>query len=344
MSTVWTSADLKAVAFGGEIAEDVLRRVFDISKIPLPIQDRVGSSSASNEYHEWLTDRLSDPDVDNARVDGSDPSANNAKGGARVGNHCQISSKTVKVSTRAQNSDVFTGNDLSRQVMRRNQELRRDVDAIVLEPQASLADVANTTAGRLGGLPSWLVTNTYRGAGGADGGFSTGIAAAPTPGTARGLTETLIKQAASDVWKLGGDPSVIMSVPDVIASLSTYMFTSSARIATLQSDQGVKGQTAVGYVNYFLTDFDVQLEMVGNRLQQLHDDATPVTPVPVADVFILTPAMLNIAFLHGYRMDALAKTGLSDERDMTVDYTLEVNNEEAHAVIADVDPTIAVVA
>ena len=343
MSTAWTSADLKAVAFGGEVAEDVLRRVFDISKIPLPVQDRVGSSSATQEYHEWLTDRLSDPDVDNARIDGSDPTDNDAKGGKRVGNHCQISSKTVKVSTRAQNSDVFTGNDLSRQVMRRNQELRRDVDAIVLEPQTSVADNRSTVAGKVGGLPAWLVTNTYRGAGGADGGFSGGIATAPAPGRARGLTETLVKTAAQDVWKLGGDPSVLMSVPDVIAKLSTYMFTSSARIATLQSDQGVKGQTAVGYVNYFLTDFDVQLEMVGNRLQQLHDDATG-TPVPVCDVFILTPSMLNIAFLHGYRMDALAKTGLSDERDMTVDYTLEVNNEEAHAVIADVDPTIAVVA
>ena len=341
MSAAWTSADLKAVAFGGEIAEDVLRKVFDISRIPLPVQDRVGTSTASNAYHEWLTDRLADPNVDNARVDGSDPTDNDAKGGARVGNQCQISSKTVKVSTRAQNSDVFTGNDLARQIMRRNQELRRDVDAIVLQPQASVADNGTATAGRLGGLPSWLVTNTYRGAGGADGGFSGGLVGAPTPGAARGLTETLVKTAAQDVWKLGGDPSVLMSVPDVIAGLSTYMFTGSARIASLQSDQGIKGQTAIGYVNVFLTDFDVQLEMIGNRLQQTYIDAVDV---PVANVFVLTPNMLNIAFLHGYRMDALAKTGLSDERDMTVDYTLEVNNEEAHAVIADVDPTIAVVA
>ena len=47
-------------------------------------------------------------------------------------------------------------------------------------------------------------------------------------------------------------------------------------------------------------------------------------------------------FLHGYRVEPLAKTGLSDKRLMCVDYTLKVLNEKAHAVIADIDPTAPV--
>lgn len=339
MSAAWTSADLKAVVRGGEIAEDVLRKVFDISRIPLPMQDRIGSGSSKNAFHEWLTDSLAAVDTANARVDGSDPTDNDATGGLRVGNHHQISSKTVKVSTRAQVSDTLPmSNDLARQVMRRNQELRRDVDAILILDQPSLADDGTAVAGLSAGLPSWLTTNTNRGATGADGGFgatTADIVDAATPGTERALTETFVKDMANDIWKLGGDPSVLMSVPDAISGLSTYMFTSSARIAAFRQDQGVQSQTAVGYVNVFLTDFDVQLEMVGNRLQEL-------TTTDNANVFIITPSQLSVSFLHGYRMDALAKTGLSDERDMTVDFTMQVGTEEAHGVIADIDPALTV--
>lgn len=340
----WTSADLKAVVRGGEIAEDVLRSVFDISRIPLPMQDRIGSTGATNEFHEWLTDALAAPDITNAVIDGSDPASNDAAGGVRVGNHAQICRKAVRVSTRATDSDTLPqSNDLARQVMRRNQELRRDVDAITLVGQASLADVANTTAGTSAGLPSWLTSNTQRGALGADGGFgatTADIVDAPTAGTVRALTETMIKTAANDVWKAGGDPSVLMGMPDAIAGLSTFMFGDTARIAALRSEQSSKepgGLTAQGWVNVFLTDFDVQLEMVGNRLQQL-------VTTDNSDVFVITPAQLSIAFLHGYRMDKLAKTGLSDHRDMTVDWTLRVGDEAAHAVIADIDPTLAVTA
>ena len=77
------SADLKGVDFGGLIREDVMNKIWDISKIPLPFTDLIGSGSAKNEYKEWTTDELAAPDVDNSIIDGSDATGNDTKTGAR---------------------------------------------------------------------------------------------------------------------------------------------------------------------------------------------------------------------------------------------------------------------
>ena len=69
------SFDLKSIAKGGVINEDVMQKIFDISKIPLPFTDLVGSSTHKNERFDWVVDELRAPDVTNARVDGSDAGA-----------------------------------------------------------------------------------------------------------------------------------------------------------------------------------------------------------------------------------------------------------------------------
>jgi hypothetical protein len=336
------AADLKAVSYRGLINEDVMQKIWDISKIPLPLQDRIGSDSASNPYKEWTTDELAAPNITNAVVDGSDASGNDTKTGARVGNHCQISTKVVRVSTRAQNtSNIGRANELSYQVMRRQQELRRDVEAIALTHQASIADDGNTTAGKSAGLGAWLTTSVSRGTTGANGGFSNGIVAAPAVGAKRALSEKTVRDIVQSVYQQGGDPSVMMSLPSIIRAFSEYLFTSSARVATLTSDQGKSSAkaTALGAVNVFVSDFGT-LELVDNRLQQKYaaDDGD------AGDVYVIDPAFLSIAYLHGYRVEPLAKTGLADNRQMAVDWTLIVNTEKAHGVISDVDPAAAAVA
>lgn len=337
------AADLKSVSYRGLINEDVMQRIWDISKIPLPLTDRIGTDTAKNPYKEWTTDELAAPNIANKQVDGADTNTiNDAKTGARVGNHCQISVKVVQVSTRAQETDnIGRSNELAYQVMRRQQELRRDVEAIMLTNQASVADDGNTNAGQSAGLAAWLTTSTDRGTTGADGGFSNGIVAAPAVGAKRALSETKVRDIVQSVYQEGGDPSVLMSVPSVIRKFSEYLFTSSARVATLTSDQGKSKEkaAALGSVNVFVTDFGT-LELVDNRLQQTYaaDDGT------AANVFIIDPQFLSQCFLHGYRVEPLAKTGLADKRQMAVDWTLIVNTEKAHGVIADIDPTADVTA
>lgn len=334
-------ADLKAVLRGGLIREDVMEQIWDITKIPLPFTDLIGSDSVGNSFAEWTQDSLPAPDLDNATIDGADAQDDDSQTGKRVGNHCQIPDKVVKVSTRArQSKTVGFADTLAYQVMMRQISLRRDVEAIYLTNQASLADDGSAIAGRLGALGAWLETNTSRGVGGADGGFNTGtgIVDAPVDGTIRPLTETLLRDMVEACWIEGGNPTVGMSVPQQIRALSEYLFTSSARIATLQrSEQGpASPATAIGQVNVFLTDHGVVLTLVPNRLQPLYNTDT------ACNFYILDPGLLMQGFLHGYQVAELAKLGSADNRQMIVDVTLKVLQEAGLAVVADLDFTAPV--
>ena len=340
------SADLKAVAFGGLINEDVMQKIWDISSIPLPFTDMLGSDTVSNSYTEWTQDRLQDQDLTNAVVDGADIDQNDTNSGARVGNHCQISVKEVRVSTRADASDsIGDAGKLAYQVSMRQKELRRDVEGILQSEQGSQADNGDAVPGLAAGYSAWLTTNTDNGASGINGGFTGGNVDAYTAGTLRGLTETQVRDMAQGVWEQGGNPDTIMGVPAQIRGLSEYMFTSSARIATLESSVGQGdrgGAVAQGTVNVFVTDFGITLAMKPNRLQPTYDSLAGSTG-DVANLMFLDSSLLQQGFLHGYRVEPLAKTGLSEKRMMAVDWTLKVLNEEGLGIIRDLDYTEPVV-
>lgn len=337
-----THTALKAVAAGGLVPEDVMAKIWDISKIPLPFTDLAGDDSHANEYCEWTKDKLGAVDITNAVVDGADAGNDNNALGTRVGNHSQISDKVVSASTRAQAGKVIGQSDAyAYQVMQRQQELKRDVEAISMLNQASVADAGAGTPGKVGGFDAWLTTNTSNGATGADGGFNpaTKVVDAATPGTPRALSETTIRDIAQSVWEQGGNPSLLMGRPVVIRRLSAYMFGSSAQVATITSDVREKRGAAVatGSVNVFVTDFGVILEMQANRLQQ-------VTSAGVSSLFIIDPSKVALSYLKRIAVEELGKSGLSDKGQMSCDWSLKVMSEEAHGVIRAIDETAAVVA
>src|SRR5512139_857087 len=190
-----SGADLAAVARGGVLREDVLSKIWDISKIPLPFTDVIGTASHKNAYTSWVQDALQAQNLNNAAVDGQDiASYQNIPASPRVGNQSQISTKSVAVSERAQSEDAIGGNALAYQIMMRQQELKRDMEGIMLTGQASVADNGDTVAGKSGGLASWIETNVNFGVDGVAGGYSTatGLTVAPTYGTARAGSEEIL--------------------------------------------------------------------------------------------------------------------------------------------------------
>jgi hypothetical protein len=337
-----THTTLKAALAGGLVPEDVMSKIWDISRIPLPFTDAIGDDSHSNEYAEWTKDKLGAVDLTNAVVDGAAAGGDNNAVGTRVGNHSQISDKVVSASDRARDGAVIgQGDPYSYQLMRRQQELKRDLEAIAMANQASQAD-NGTLPGLSGGLDAWLTTNTSNGGGtGADGGFNTTtkVVAAAVPGTARALSEATIRDIAQSVWEQGGNPTLLMGRPVVIRKLSAYMFGGSAQVATLTSDvkESKSAVVATGSVNVFVTDFGVVLSMVANRLQ-------PVTSAGVSSLFVLDPSQLSMSYLTRPKTIDLAKDGPSKKGQLYVDWTLKVHTEEAQGVIRAIDETAAVVA
>ena len=272
------SFDLKSIAKGGVINEDVMQKIFDISKIPLPFTDLVGSSTHKNERFDWVIDELRAPDLTNARVDGADAGDAAEAGGKRVGNHSQISDEVIAVSYRADASDTIgRTRELAYRITRGNQQIRRDVEAIALNNQASVAGT-DTVAGVTGGLPSWIETTVMNADGSAatPGGhnMTTGLTEKVAVGDgsgATGLSFAALKTAIQGVYEQGGEVTHFMSNPGVIGALSTYMFDNEARVATLTSDQGAPANskaTALSSVNVLVSDFGT-IKLVPNRLQPI---------------------------------------------------------------------------
>jgi len=324
--------DLKGIETGGFINEDVMQKIWDVSKIPLPFTDMIGSNRHKNSYFEWVKDKLREPNVNNAEVDGADAANFVAETGERVGNHSQISVECIATSHRADASDTIGyAKQLAYELTKGQQNVRRDVEAIALYNQASDPGTS-TSPGKTGGLPSWIETTVMNGtAGGYDHG--TGKTTEATPGAAAPLSFQDVKDAVMGVYKQGAESTTLMSSPEVISSLSTYLFGNDARIANLHADQGKSSEkaTALGSVNVVVTDFGT-LRLVANRLQPKDANGTDF-------VFILDPEYLSLSYLEGYRTDTLAKTGLSEKREISVDWGLRVHCEEAQAMICGIDGT-----
>ena len=87
--------DLDDVGFQGLINEDVLQQIWDISAIPLPFTQMIGSDTIGNASAMWTTDELSVPNTDNAVVDGSDAGADESTLGLRVGNKARAEVKAM---------------------------------------------------------------------------------------------------------------------------------------------------------------------------------------------------------------------------------------------------------
>jgi hypothetical protein len=148
-------------------------------------------------------------------------------------------------------------------------------------------------------------------------------------------------------YKNGGYLKYAMSVPEVIETLSNYMFTSSARIATMRTnvDQGNTrtskdgdgtqsgGVTAQGAVNMYVTNFGA-VTFVPNLFQ-------PDSGTGAADLFLIDPNLWSLCFLQGYRIKKLGDTGLSAKRLLSVDYALLGLAERGNAVVADIDYALA---
>lgn len=347
------TVNLKAIAAGGFVNEDVLQKIQDASTGVKPIfVDMIGRSPISNSYTEWTEDKLEAPDTDNAAISGSDSVVANQTmpNGARVGNHTQICTKVVAVTERAQNTDNVGQSDaLGYRTMRKLIELKRDVEAIALSNQASIADNNNNVAGKSAGLGAFIQTHSYSGVDGSAGGFnnSTKVVDAPTPGERRTATLAQVRTAIAALYEegVGENGLVVMSTPSIIAALSEKLRTDASGnfvqpTANISGSGSAVDQYAQGWTNAFVTDFGIRCKLVANRLQPTYMSGDD-TPVVAGNLFIFDPDYLAMGFLHDYKVEPLAKIGLSHRRLLSTDWALKVLLERASAVIRDINPAAA---
>jgi len=339
-----THAALSAAAGGSIIREDVMDQIWLLQYEQLPFSDIIGRGTHSNRKAEFVVDELAAASTSNAAVEGADVTQNNTKIPARLGNYTQIAVKGVRISDTAESADSVGGaGSMSRQIQLRQKELRQDVESQMMSEQASVAGDAATIAGISAGFGAQVKTNISLGATGVAGGFNTttGLFVSPTPGTKRALSEKIVRDILQQIYIGGGKTTKLMGRPQVIRLMSEYLFTGTARVATLtsQKNQGSSpdAMTAYGSVNVFVTDFGQTVELRDNPFQ-------PTEAAAQSALYFLDPQYIQQSLMRGYQVEPLAKNGLADNKMMSVQYSLKVLQEKNQGCIYAIDEALAMVA
>ena len=84
----------------------------------------------------------------------------------------------------------------------------------------------------------------------------------------------------------------------------------------------------MGAADVYLSDFGT-LSVVPDRFM------TADTSPAAEQALVLDPSMAAIATLRPFQSNLLAKSGDSEKHQMLVEYTLQVSNEKAHGIVAD---------
>lgn len=300
--------------------EDLADAIYNISPTDTPFMSSIGKTKATGTYHEWQTDSLAAASLSNAAVEGATASDATISPTSRVGNRTQISQKTIKVSGTLEAVDkAGRKSEKAYNLAKASSEIKRDMETILLSNQVAAAGNAST-ARTLGGLQTWLSSNGDFGTDGVAGSAGT---TARTDGTDRTFTEALLKTVVQEVYASGGNPKVLMVSPAHKQVVSTF-----AGIAAQRYMAPSDGPTTiVGAADVYLSDFGT-MSVVPNRF---------MTSTNACDetAFVLDPDMAAIAYLRPFQTNELAKTGDAEVTQLLVEYTLEVKNQAAHGILAD---------
>jgi hypothetical protein len=308
--------------------EELADKIWMITPEKTPWLALIGRKSVSSVHPEWQTDTLASPDTTNAQPEGNDWSYDPIVATTRIGNYTQISEKSFLISRTQENtSKAGRKSELARETAKKTTELKIDMEVITLSNQASSAGTGNGATNRTSaGFRAWLTSNDDLGAGGSSGSFSNGIQSVATNGTQRAITKALIDSTMLSTVNAGGEPTVCM--------LSNYnktvvsRFLDDADVVPLRKEVGKGGATIVGAADAYLTDFGL-LTFVPNV------QMTRAGAAVARNVFLIDPSMVSLGIFDDIMINKPAQTGDATKRVANVEYTLIVNNEAAHGVIAD---------
>jgi hypothetical protein len=302
--------------------EDLSDVIYNISPTDTPFMSSIGKNKATATFHEWQTDSLAAAALGGA-VEGADQSSITASPTSRVGNRTQIFTKAIAIAGTLEAVDkAGRKSEKAYQMAKVSAELKRNIELTLLSNQVSAAG-NSSTARTLGGLQAWLNTNYD---GGTSGVAGSGGTTARTDGTNRTFTETILKTVIAEVYTAGGSPKVLMVNPAHKQLVSAFAGIAAQRYMA-PSDQPT---TIIGAADVYMSDFGT-ISVVPNRFMNSTNNCDETA-------FIVDPDMAAVSFLRPFETIELAKTGDAEKTQLLAELTLEVKNQAAHGIIADLTP------
>lgn len=302
------------------LREDLSDSIHRVDVEDTPFMGMVGTGKAKAVVHEWQTRALDSVNTDNAKPEGQTTSRAASTNNVRVTNICQISEKNATISGTLEAVDkAGRAQEMALQMADRTIELRKDMEAIMLANQAYAtgASVGGETVRQLRGFEAWIRTNSSRGSGAgadpADPNVTPGTTA--TDGTQRAFTETLLLDELQEVYTAGGDVKVALMGP--FNKRAASAFTGRATSQVLVEKSQIRQATSL-----YESDFGT-IKMMAHRYMRTRS------------CLLIDPENVKVAYLRKFVRFPLSKTGDGETRVILSEYTLEMCNEKAHGIIAD---------
>ena len=270
----------------------------------------IGTRNVKNVVFDWQTESLPTPSG-TGQLEGFELSRAASTATARVSNVCQISYRDATVTGSQDASDAAgKRSEMAHQLAIMAKALKRDMEEALCQKGAKTTGDA-TTARVTGGFESWITTNDSRGTSGA----STGGGAAPTDGTQRALTETLLKDVLELMFASGAEPNLAICGPHNKQVISGFTGRSQAR-------QMVDANTVEASVSIYSSDFGELKIVPSNRSRE-------------RSLLLVDPEFAKVSYLRSFDTIDIATIGDAETKMIVVEYGLEVSNEAAHGVVAD---------
>jgi len=304
--------------------EDLSNTIFNIAPTETPVVSSIGKTKATATYHEWQTDDLAAASAAGL-IEGADASGASDTPTTRVGNRTQIQGKTVHISGTLDAVDkAGRKTETAYQLAKAGQELKRDMEKTILGNVAASNGTAGSAARLLGSIQSWLGTNFVTMTDGVAPVNANGTAARTEGATASAFTETKLKECVKSCFENGGNPTLLVVPPTQKQVVSTFTGIAAQRYEAPKN----AATTIIGAADVYLSDFGT-LSVVPDRFMTA--DTTP----DAEQALVLDPTMASVATLRPFESNLLAKQGDSEKHQMLVEYTLQVSNEKAHGIVAD---------
>lgn len=313
------------------IREDLQEAYSMISPEETPFQMAIGRKKVTNTHFEWPVVSLAAVNASNRVIEGDDaPGVDTGTLAVRLGNYTQISDKRVKTShtTEAVDAAAEDIQKLSKQIVLKMKELKRDVEVMLLDNVAA-APGSSGNARASAGFQTFLRTNTSLASGGTLAtlsGTTTGYPdAAHVEGTTPvALTETAFKATIKSCWDNGGEPTLVLCNSNNKVVISGFTGNSTRYKDAID-------RRLVSAIDVYTSDFG-ELQIVPTRfLRTLNAGGANDSYV----VLFIDPNFARVAELEGTKQKPLAETGHSKDRLIWREFGLQVDNEAAHGMIAD---------
>lgn len=295
------------------IREQLSNIIYNIAPTETPFMSGIKKGKAENVFFEWQTDTLASA-ANNAQLDGDDVTSFTAiTPTVRIGNRTQISRKVFLLSgTELAVTKAGRKDELAYQIALKGKELKRDMETALTQNTTSITG-STTVARQTRGLEGWVATNNNLGTSGVAPAPSTNTA--PTDGTARAFTESLLKDVHQKIFTAGGNADTLMVGATQKQTVSTFTGNST------RMDKG-EDQKLYAAIQVYVGDFG-QIKVIPNRFQRNRT------------AFLLDMDFWALDYLRSFQTVELAKTGDAEKRMLLVEYGLQSNQEAASGAVRD---------